>query len=121
MDKLKKYLTKLEELRGVGINNQEAIDKEKIYISKINYYYELVGGETSKEKIKRLKIEAQWYTKMKKKKKMEEKKQKMEEKKQKMEEKKVEAMRKKASQQETLAATKNSNKANAKAIKRVGQ
>jgi hypothetical protein len=40
MDKLLKYLTKLEELEGGG--NEE---KKQLYISKINYYYNLVGGK----------------------------------------------------------------------------
>jgi len=42
MDKLLKYLTKLEELEGLeGGGNEE---KKQLYISKINYYYDLVGG-----------------------------------------------------------------------------
>jgi len=42
MDKLLKYLTKLEELEGLeGGGNQE---KKQLYISKINYYYDLAGG-----------------------------------------------------------------------------
>ena len=48
MDKLLKYLTKLEYLREAGINSQEAMDKEEVYISKINYYYDLVGGRIPK-------------------------------------------------------------------------
>jgi hypothetical protein len=43
MDKLLKYLTKLEELEALeGGGNEE---KKQLYISKINYYYDLVGGE----------------------------------------------------------------------------
>jgi hypothetical protein len=53
MDKLLKYLTKLEYLREAGINSQEAMDKEEVYISKIKYYYDLVGGvKTEQEKMK---------------------------------------------------------------------
>jgi gas vesicle protein len=41
MDKLLKYLAKLEELKKSGKND---LEKEKLYITKINYYNDLVGG-----------------------------------------------------------------------------
>jgi flagellar biosynthesis GTPase FlhF len=42
MDKLLKYLTKLKELEESDYIDK---NKEQIYISKINYYYDLVGGK----------------------------------------------------------------------------